>query len=93
MSYSEPTQRDLAEKALQVKQQHAGQESPRLISLNEACRLTSLSRTAINRWRAIGRFPVAVPLGDKRVAFLRSEVDAWIRERIAERAVRASEAA
>ena len=63
-------------------------DAPHLISLNEASRLTSLSRTAINRWRAIGRIPAAVPLGDKRVAFLRSEVDAWIRQRISERAVK-----
>lgn len=61
-------------------------DSPTLISLNEACRLTSLSRTAINRWRAAGLFPTAVPLGDKRVAFVRAEVEQWIRDRIAERA-------
>ncbi|MGB3864778.1 MAG: AlpA family phage regulatory protein [Xanthobacteraceae bacterium] len=59
---------------------------PVLISLNDACRLTSLSRTAINRWRAMGKFPKAVPLGDKRVAFIRAEVDQWIHDRIAERA-------
>ena len=60
-------------------------DSPSLISLNDSCRLTSLSRTAINRWRAMGKFPVAVPLGDRRVAFIRSEVEQWIRDRIAER--------
>jgi len=61
-------------------------ETPVLISLNDACRLTSLSRTAINRWRDLGKFPKAVPLGDKRVAFVRSEVEQWIRDRIAQRA-------
>ncbi|MBB5754351.1 helix-turn-helix transcriptional regulator [Prosthecomicrobium pneumaticum] len=60
-------------------------ETPNLISLNEACRLTSLSRTAINRWRALGKFPKAVPLGERRVAFVRCEVEQWIRARIAER--------
>jgi prophage regulatory protein len=60
-------------------------DTPTLISLNDACRLTSLSRTAINRWRDLGKFPKAVPLGDKRVAFVRSEVEEWIRDRIAER--------
>ncbi|WLA36181.1 AlpA family phage regulatory protein [Bradyrhizobium elkanii] len=65
-------------------------DKPALISLNDACRLTSLSRTAINRWRGEGRFPVAVPLGDRRVAFIRAEVDEWIAARIAERAVRAA---
>lgn len=60
-------------------------DTPHLISLNDACRLTSLSRTAINRWRELGKFPKAVPLGDKRVAFVRAEVEQWIRDRIAER--------
>lgn len=64
-------------------------DTPHLISLNEACRLTSLSRTAINRWRAMGKFPVAVPLGDKRVAFVRTEVEAWINARIRDRGVAA----
>jgi prophage regulatory protein len=60
-------------------------QAPTLISLNDACRLTSLSRTAINRWRDLGKFPKAVTLGDRRVAFVRAEVDLWIRTRIAER--------
>lgn len=64
-------------------------DNPVLISLNDCCRLTSLSRTAINRWRSLGKFPVAVPLGDKRVAFLKTEVENWIRDRIAERGVAA----
>lgn len=60
-------------------------ETPVLVSLNQACAMTSLSRTAINRWRALGKFPEAVPLGDRRVAFIRAEVMAWIEGRIAER--------
>ncbi|MGR9399316.1 helix-turn-helix transcriptional regulator [Rhizobium leguminosarum] len=56
-----------------------------LISLNQCCQLTSLSRTAINRWRGLGLFPQAVPLGDKRVAFVRAEVEQWVNDRIAER--------
>jgi prophage regulatory protein len=61
-------------------------DTPTLISLNDVCKLTSLSRTAINRWRDLGKFPKAVPLGDKRVAFVRGEVEQWIRDRIAQRA-------
>jgi prophage regulatory protein len=53
-----------------------------LISLNDICRLTSLSRTAINKMRDAGRFPVAVSLGNRRVAFVRSEVMAWLDARI-----------
>lgn len=63
--------------------------TPVLISLNDACALTSLSRTAINRWRALDKFPKAVPLGDKRVAFVRAEVESWINARIREREVAA----
>ena len=58
---------------------------PMLVSMKRASELTSLSRTMINRYRAEGRFPAAVPLGDKRIAFVRSEVLAWINARIAAR--------
>jgi prophage regulatory protein len=60
-------------------------DHPVLISLNDVCELTSLSRTAVNKWRSLGRFPAAVPLGSKRIAFVRGEVERWIRERIADR--------
>ena len=56
-----------------------------LVSMKRACELTSLSRTMLNRYRAEGRFPAAVPLGDKRIAFLKSEVTEWISARIAAR--------
>jgi prophage regulatory protein len=67
------------------------QEIPVLISLNDCVRLTSLSRTALNRWRDAGKFPKSVNLGDRRVAFVRSEVERWVFDRIA--ASRTSEAA
>jgi prophage regulatory protein len=57
-----------------------------LVSLNDAVRMTSLSRTMLNRYRAEGRFPIAVPLGERRIAFVRSEVQEWISGRIARRA-------
>ncbi|MEF2548526.1 AlpA family phage regulatory protein [Aurantimonas sp. E1-2-R+4] len=58
--------------------------APRLISLNDVCSLTSLSRTAINKFRVSGDFPVDVKLGEKRVAFVRSDVYAWLQQRIDE---------
>jgi len=58
---------------------------PFLISIGEACRLTSLSRSSINKLRATGHFPKAVPLGEKRIAFVRAEVMAWIEQRIESR--------
>ncbi|GLS34507.1 hypothetical protein GCM10010869_00950 [Mesorhizobium tianshanense] len=57
-----------------------------LVSLNDAARMTSLSRSMLNRYRAEGRFPAAVSLGEKRVAFVATEVRNWIDERIAARA-------
>lgn len=58
---------------------------PMLISMNDTAKLTSLSRTAINQYRSAGRFPVAVKLGEKRIAFVRAEVIGWVHERIAAR--------
>jgi len=68
-------------------------DTPRLISLNQACDLTSLSRTAINRYRAEGRFPQPVPIGFRRIAFVRGEVEQWVRDRIAAARASATEAA
>lgn len=67
--------------------QPANDNKPRLISLNDAAELTSMSRSMINKLRESGRFPVAVSLGERRVAFVRSEVTAWIDSRIAARVV------
>lgn len=58
---------------------------PTLMSLNEAAKATSLSRTSIFKLRERGEFPRAVPLGERRVAFVRDEVNAWIEARIASR--------
>lgn len=60
--------------------------TPMLVSLNDACRLTSMSRTMLNRYRQEGRFPKAVDLGDRRIAFVRQEVTDWIHSKIAARA-------
>jgi prophage regulatory protein len=60
-------------------------DEPCLVSMKRACELTSLSRTMINRYRAEGRFCAAVPLGDKRIAFVKSEVSEWIAARISAR--------
>jgi prophage regulatory protein len=64
-------------------------DEPCLVSMKTACAITSLSRTMLNRYRAEGRFPAAVPLGEKRVAFLKSEVINWINTRVAARGANA----
>ncbi len=60
-----------------------------LISLRDTCELTSMSKTMIHRLRTEGTFPKAVALGEKRIAFLRSEVLAWIEAKLAAREVAA----
>ncbi|MHA6641836.1 helix-turn-helix transcriptional regulator [Mesorhizobium sp. A623] len=57
-----------------------------LVSLNDAAHMTSMSRSMLNKYRADGRFPSSVQLGERRVAFLKTEVSAWIDQRIAARA-------
>ena len=64
----------------------ANDDFPALISLNAACEMTSMSRSMLNRYRSEGRFPTAVDLGDRRVAFVRSEVRDWIERKISRRA-------
>jgi len=56
-----------------------------LVSMNEAVRMTSLSRTMINNLRTAGRFPQTVPLGERRFAFVKAEILDWIDSRIAAR--------
>lgn len=57
-----------------------------LVSLNDAAKMCAMSRTMVNRYRTEGRFPVAVKLGERRIAFVRAEVEAWIDERVNARA-------
>ncbi|MDE2653701.1 MAG: AlpA family transcriptional regulator [Gemmatimonadota bacterium] len=56
-----------------------------MLRLPEVMARTGLSRTTIYRWRRAGRFPQAVPLGTRCVGFIESELEAWLRERIAQR--------
>jgi prophage regulatory protein len=41
-----------------------------------------LSKTEIYRRVSAGKFPRPVPLGPQRVAFLESEIEAWMAERV-----------
>lgn len=59
---------------------------PRLIAMEEVCEVTSLSRAMINKLRAAGRFPIAVPLTERRIVFVRAEVEVFFDQRIAARA-------
>lgn len=56
-----------------------------IISVKRVCEMTSLSRAAIGKFRRAGRFPQPVQLGEKRIGFVKAEVDVWIDTRIAAR--------
>ena len=64
----------------------AANDNFQLISLKDTCALTSMSKTMILRLRRDGSFPQPVELGEKRIAFVRSEVLAWIQQKLASRA-------
>ena len=57
----------------------------RILRLPEVMARTGLSRATIYRWRLAGRFPQAVRLGTRCVGWIESEIEEWLRERMAER--------
>lgn len=58
----------------------------RLMAPKAAAAAANLSRSALYYMAEKGQFPSPVRISDKRIAFVRSEVDQWIDERIAARA-------
>ena len=59
----------------------------KLLSMDEVRDLKGVNYSRAHLFRLIraGRFPAPVKLGDNRNAFVESEIDAWIEQRIAER--------
>lgn len=58
------------------------QTTPTLLSMNQVVKLTTLSRTMVNKYRIAGNFPKAVPIGEKRIAFVEAEIRDWIVSRM-----------
>ncbi|HDQ6882264.1 TPA: AlpA family transcriptional regulator [Escherichia coli O174:H8] len=56
--------------------------SNNLIRLSDVMRRTGYSRAWIYRLINQGRFPKPVKIGSRSVAFIESEVDEWINQRI-----------
>jgi prophage regulatory protein len=56
--------------------------SVRLLRLYNVKDHTGLSKSEIYRLMAEGRFPKAIPLGKRSVAWRSDEIDAWVAERI-----------
>ncbi|WP_324134066.1 helix-turn-helix transcriptional regulator [Bosea sp. (in: a-proteobacteria)] len=68
----------------------ANDNAPRLMAPKDAALATSLSRTLLALMADAGEFPAPVRLGERRVAYVRAEVDAWIDQRIGSRQARAA---
>ena len=64
----------------------ANDNTPRLMTPKEAASATSLSRPLLTLMAAEGQFPKPIQLTERRIAFLRAEVEGWIDARIAARA-------
>ncbi len=59
----------------------------RIIRLKEVIYSTGLARSTIYKYIGEGTFPKPVPLGDRSVGWIDSEVQEWILARIEERDV------
>ncbi|WP_370559230.1 AlpA family transcriptional regulator [Edwardsiella tarda] len=58
--------------------------SQSLIRLSEVQRRTGYSKVWIYRLLKENRFPQSIKIGSRSIAFVESEVDDWINQRIAE---------
>jgi prophage regulatory protein len=56
--------------------------SPRIISIKDVQHLTSLCKSSIYELMRLGEFPRSIDLGARRVGWLLSEVEGWIRGRV-----------
>lgn len=56
----------------------------KLIRLPDVQRRTGYSKAWIYRLMSQGKFPASVKIGTRAIAFVESEVDDWINQRIAE---------
>ena len=54
-----------------------------LIKINEVIHRTAKSRSSIYKAINDGKFPKSYPNGDRAVAWLASDIDAWINAQIA----------
>ena len=57
----------------------------RFMGIKEVSELTGLTKATIYRYVNGGTFPRPIPLGGRRVAWLLSELQDWMNERLAKR--------
>lgn len=57
----------------------------RFMGIKEVSEVTGLTKATIYRYVNGGMFPRPIPLGGRRVAWLLSELQAWMNDRLAKR--------
>lgn len=55
---------------------------PRLMTPKEAAAATTFSRGSITALAAEGKFPAPVEISERRITFVRADVEAWIDSRL-----------
>jgi len=60
-------------------------ENPRFLRLNQVVEKIGISRSTVYLYLKQGRFPEPVHLSERLVAWVESEIDNWMKERIAAR--------
>ena len=60
-------------------------QQKRFIRVREVLQKTGIGRTTLHRLRIEGTFPQAVSISENSIAFVESEVEAWMSERMAAR--------
>ena len=79
------TRRAMGGRPMSERPRHEKARAPtRLLRMPEVEARTGLSRSTINVLRRQGRFPQPVLLGARALGWIESEIEEWIRERIAE---------
>ena len=53
----------------------------KILRIPEVLDRLGIGRSTLYEWQAKGRFPTAIPLGERSVGFLEAEVDDWIEAR------------
>jgi prophage regulatory protein len=69
-----------------IERAEANISKPMLMSPKEASQVTTMSRVLLSMMSKEGLFPKPVKIGAKRIAYVRSEVEEWISEKISARA-------
>lgn len=53
----------------------------RILRIREVTRRVGVSRSTIYEWQSRGAFPASIPLGERSIGWLESDVTAWIEAR------------